>query len=124
MEEIKYAWRAAGHPLLEGPLQLECEFLFLRPKAHYDANGLVKPRYFHERPGRGKNGGDIDNLVKIVLDALNQVAYEDDLQVADLWLRKRYCGAGEQPETRVRFTVLTTADVVDNGAQMTLGEAV
>lgn len=33
---------------------------------------------------------DIDNIVKSVLDALNQVAYRDDTQVVELHVRKQY----------------------------------
>ena len=33
---------------------------------------------------------DIDNIVKAVLDALNEVAYRDDTQVVELQVRKQY----------------------------------
>lgn len=33
---------------------------------------------------------DCDNIAKSVLDALNEVAYKDDSQVTDLYIRKRY----------------------------------
>lgn len=33
---------------------------------------------------------DVDNVAKLVLDALNGVAYEDDLQVISLQVEKRY----------------------------------
>ena len=33
---------------------------------------------------------DIDNIVKIVLDALNKLAYKDDTQVVDLNIAKAY----------------------------------
>ena len=32
---------------------------------------------------------DIDNIVKAVLDALNEVAYRDDTQVVELQVRKQ-----------------------------------
>ena len=37
---------------------------------------------------------DVDNIVKIILDGLNKVAWEDDTQVTDLMITKRY---GEDP---------------------------
>lgn len=40
---------------------------------------------------------DIDNIAKIIMDALNGIAYEDDKQVVDLRLKKEYCKEG-QPE--------------------------
>ncbi len=33
---------------------------------------------------------DTDNVVKVVLDSLNQIAYNDDVQVVDLQVRKFY----------------------------------
>lgn len=37
-----------------------------------------------------KTKPDIDNVAKTVLDALNGIAYEDDKQVASLYLRREY----------------------------------
>ena len=41
---------------------------------------------------------DCDNIAKIVLDALNHIAYDDDSQVVSLELQKKY---GEEPKTIV-----------------------
>lgn len=41
---------------------------------------------------------DVDNVVKVVLDSLNQIAYHDDVQVVDCQLRKFY---GENPRVVV-----------------------
>jgi Holliday junction resolvase RusA-like endonuclease len=38
---------------------------------------------------------DCDNIVKIILDALNGVAYTDDKQVVDVRCRKCYAKPGE-----------------------------
>lgn len=42
--------------------------------------GLIRP---HKKP-------DLDNIAKVVLDALNGLVYADDKQVTDLRIRKRY----------------------------------
>ena len=44
---------------------------------------------------------DTDNLAKIVLDALNGLAYKDDSQVVDLFVSKRY---SENPRVAIRIT--------------------
>lgn len=119
MAEITYLWKISGFGLLEGPIEAEMEFIFRRPNGQFNAAGQVRPQNLYDRPGRGKNGGDIDNLAKIVLDALNTVAYADDLQIADLWLRKRYAGPQETAETRVVLTELTEAPMVSDD-QLTL----
>lgn len=41
---------------------------------------------------------DIDNIVKAVLDALNEVAYRDDTQVVELQVRKQY---SERPRLEI-----------------------
>jgi Holliday junction resolvase RusA-like endonuclease len=41
---------------------------------------------------------DADNVVKIILDALNGLAYEDDAQVVELWIKKEYA---EKPRVHI-----------------------
>lgn len=47
---------------------------------------------------------DADNVVKVVLDALNKIAYYDDTQVVDLQIRRFY---GENPRTIVTIEDIT-----------------
>lgn len=46
------------------------------------------------------NRPDVDNIAKIVMDALNGIAWKDDSQVAVLLIVKRY---SEQPRLKVRI---------------------
>lgn len=46
---------------------------------------------------------DCDNIAKIVLDALNHIAYDDDSQVVSLEVQKKY---GEEPKTIVTLLEL------------------
>lgn len=46
---------------------------------------------------------DCDNLAKVVLDSLNQIAYHDDSQVSRLYVCKKYA---EEPKVVVRLTEL------------------
>ena len=70
----------------QGPLAIEAVFTFLRPKSAPKSRTMpeVKP--------------DIDNLVKLLLDALNGVVWRDDAQVVQLVARKVY---GETEQTRL-----------------------
>lgn len=58
------------------------------------------------------NGGivpgkpDVDNVLKVVLDALNGVAYEDDKQVISAYCSKAFAPIGEEPSIRVRVSFL------------------
>lgn len=66
---------------LEGPISFEVEFYFQRP---YADKGLGEDAIWHiKRP-------DLDNLVKGVMDALKNLAWKDDSQVAELIVRKFY----------------------------------
>ena len=111
MAEIAVFWADAGHGQFGSPtpLELRCEFVFDRPRSHYGTgknSSQVKPAMRAARPGRGKNGGDLDNLLKLVLDSLNGVAYDDDSQIALMHSEKRYARDGEAPETRISLRVL------------------
>lgn len=44
--------------------------------------------------------GDLDNIAKSILDALNECVYHDDCQVTTLIISKRY---GEEPRAIVKF---------------------
>lgn len=97
-KEIAAEWQRAGHPMFETgvPLTVEATFIFARPAGHSGANG-IKPQHLNARPGyRGKNahgqrtGADLDNCVKLALDALNGIAFPDDGQVAEVRASKLY----------------------------------
>jgi len=66
--------------LLRGPLSLKTKFAFRRPKG---AQPGVDDRYVVGRP-------DIDNLTKLVMDAMNNHVYKDDSQVVVLSSSKVY----------------------------------
>jgi Holliday junction resolvase RusA-like endonuclease len=113
MGDIAGYWQETGHPKIQRgeALALRCEFIFDRPDGHFGTGRNVaklKERFRHTRPGRGKLGGDLDNLVKLVKDSLNTVAYADDSQIAELQALKRYTEPGEVTETRITLLPLVT----------------
>lgn len=78
-------WALSGRPRIDGWFGAEFTFVFAYPKQ-------IK----HAHPPRK----DLDNLCKLVLDALNGLAYEDDVKCVALSCRKRY---GDKAFTRVRL---------------------
>lgn len=117
-EKIAILWQSASLPFFEtGPLVFRAEFMFARPSGHLNAQGNVLPRHLDTRPGgRGnrntlgeRTGGDTDNLVKIILDALNKVAYKDDGQVARVEAEKCYVdqAGADRPQTIFDLLPLT-----------------
>ena len=57
------------------------------------AKGIIRPR---KKP-------DGDNILKVVADALNGIAYQDDVQLVDMQVRKFY---GDEPRVEVRIAAV------------------
>lgn len=78
------------------PLKVDIKAYFEIPKSvskkkYQDMfNGIIRPT---KKP-------DADNIAKIILDALNKVAFADDTQVVDLRVRKYY-----SERSRVEFEI-------------------
>ena len=95
------AYQALGgkEPTTE-PVSVEIEFVFSRPKAHYRANGDVKPK----APSPHTKKPDLDKLERAVLDGMTGLVFVDDSQVCRLFARKRYAEKGESPGADVTVT--------------------
>ena len=95
-EAIKLVWQSQVGRCLTGPVSVRMVFWFDRPKSH------SKVRRSKGEPKISRP--DIDNLVKLGLDALNGLAYIDDAQVYLLLAEKRYVGPDDQPGTEILVT--------------------
>ncbi|MCM3425595.1 RusA family crossover junction endodeoxyribonuclease [Bacillus paralicheniformis] len=84
-----------GQEFFTGPIEVEILFLMPIPKSWAKWKKRVAPGKRHTvKP-------DIDNLIKGVFDALNQIAWMDDNQVSEVTACKRY---SENPGITVRIT--------------------
>ena len=98
-ELVRYQYKKL-FPVFDGAVKMEILALYEIPKstskknATLMAKGIIKPT---KKP-------DCDNIVKIICDALNYIAYKDDSQVTDVCVTKRYITEGEQPCVKVRIT--------------------
>lgn len=85
--------------LLEGPLKLTINFDFPIPKSTSKKNrelmllGEIRPT---KKP-------DIDNCIKAITDALNNLAYKDDSQIVEITACKWY---EEEPKVCVKIEVI------------------
>lgn len=76
----------AGRPLISGPVDVVMRVVLPIPaswsirKKDHATDGIVMPT---TKP-------DMDNVVKAIFDAINGVVWNDDTQVVDLLVRKRY----------------------------------
>lgn len=100
---------AAAHPHrpakpIDGPVSLELNFIFRRPKAHY-YTGKRANEVRDNAPFEMVGKPDADNLAKAVMDAITQFGgfWHDDAQVAHLVITKEYTAEGSSPGVVVRI---------------------
>lgn len=88
---VAYAVKQAYQgPLWDGPVSLELQFWFPRPKSKQWKTRAMLSYWHTTKP-------DIDNLAKSVKDALTNVLWHDDAQVCALEVHKRVCGSQDAP---------------------------
>ena len=107
-EAVRLAYAAAGGRRLDGPVVLTLVVHQALPKRATKAQrAAVERGEIHpiSKP-------DLDNVLKIVLDALNGAAYGDDRQVVRVEARKRYT----PDASRICVAVGTMDEMPDAGA--------
>jgi Holliday junction resolvase RusA-like endonuclease len=95
-QAIRLAYVNAGGEVLEGPVSVRIVCWFDRPKSH------SKKRRQQAEPKTTKP--DLDNVGKAILDALNEIAYNDDGQVYRLTIEKWYIGPSDLTGTIIEVT--------------------
>lgn len=86
-QRIAQEWMLAGLGRLSGPLSLRVVAEYAPPKSwsKRQREGICGTP-FHGKP-------DADNALKLICDALNGVAYDDDRQLAEVAIRRVYAPA-------------------------------
>lgn len=74
---------------LDGPVHVEIEFRFLRPKGHF-GTGRNSDKLRPAAPATHIGKPDLDKLARAILDACTGVLWVDDSQVITIVARKRY----------------------------------
>lgn len=87
--QIAEAYEAQDGPCFEGAVMVVIEAVFPIPKSWTRAK---KAEAMAGKLPPGKP--DIDNILKVVLDGLNGIAYEDDKQVTIVQCKKSYMKPG------------------------------
>lgn len=89
--EVQKQW---SRPPIEGPIKVRCSFEMPIPKSTSKKKtiAMLKEEIRHTKKP------DIDNLLKFVLDCLNQVVFKDDSQIVYLGGGKFY---SQEPKTLV-----------------------
>lgn len=87
------AWKDAGQPRLEGPIALTLVLKVARPKSHFTAKGELNTEGKRKPWPTGKKP-DLDNALKLVMDALNGRAYRDDVDVVSVSASRLWASDG------------------------------
>lgn len=87
------AWQDAGEPRLEGPLTLRLVLECARPKDHFTSKGALSAKGLRTPMPTGRKP-DVDNALKLVMDALNGRAYRDDVDVVCAFVARRWSTDG------------------------------
>lgn len=105
--EIRRAWQEAGSPRLpDGPLMLAVTLTVARPAGHFKADGTLNATGRRMwMPYRQKP--DIDNAVKLICDALNTLAWHDDVRFVEVLCWREW---GEWPSTSIVAAALDPPD--------------
>jgi Holliday junction resolvase RusA-like endonuclease len=99
----------------EGPLSVSIQAVRPRPKSHFTTHRTVRPKFAAEVPGQKQ--GDVDNIAKLLMDALQGVVYHNDSKVISLSISKAY--SDEQDvlgETSIVVTAAQETPVSSGGA--------
>lgn len=84
---IKLLYRSSIRKYFEGPIRMVINAYYpiaksdSKKKQQQKLNGEVRP--YNIKP-------DIDNVIKVICDALNEVAYKDDTQIVELGTSKYF----------------------------------
>jgi len=92
----------------EGPITIDIEFRFIRPKSHFDAKGNLRTSCRDARVSLGQTGaqacGDGDNLEKAVWDALQEKGvFKNDIQIWDNRRKSFWTSDPEQEGATIRL---------------------
>ena len=88
---VRIRFQNAGGALTDKPVRVEITAFFAPPKStrKRDRIEMLANRILPEKKP------DVDNIAKIILDALNKIAYKDDSQVIELSVKKIYSDAAK-----------------------------
>lgn len=93
---VRMEWEKSGAKKLKGAISATINCYFPIPKSvSKKKRGAMDGAFYTKKP-------DCDNIAKIILDALNGIAYDDDSQVAMLDVIKIY----DADETMVKVTLV------------------
>jgi Holliday junction resolvase RusA-like endonuclease len=105
-EHLRALWLAAGRPHVSGPVAMRVKVVVERPKSHWRANGQLST--LGERAQHPVRVPDLDNVCKLIADALQRLAFASDAAIVRLVAVRRWANPGETAHTIVRVASAET----------------
>lgn len=101
--EVIRKWEEAGEPRLpDVALRIELSLYIARPQSHFKMDGSLSAEGLrHNRPENKKP--DVDNALKLVMDALNKRAYRDDVQIVEAVVERHWA---DWPASKIRISAI------------------
>ena len=99
---ISFCAQEAGCRITDKPILIGMVFDMPRPRGHY-GTGRNAEKLKPSAPYWHTSVGDIDKLVRCVLDSLTGIAYHDDRQVCQLKAQKIYA---ESPGVWIKIAIM------------------
>lgn len=88
------AWSGAGQPRIDGPVGLMVELHVCRARDHYRTDGVTLSAKGQRFPYPTGKKPDVDNALKLIMDALNKRAYRDDVDVVNATITRHWTPDG------------------------------
>ena len=95
---VKLCYQQQGGELLQGSIRANIIAYYKIPKS-YSKKRVQAIREGKEYPQKKP---DADNIAKIILDSLNKIAFNDDSQVTELTVLKRWTEENERVELELK----------------------
>ena len=100
--DVRRVWEQEGKPRIEDKtaIAIDLTIVVARSDSHFRKNGELSAEGLrHPYPENKKP--DVDNALKLVMDALNTRAYKDDVQIVKASVRRIW---GEWPYTDIEIS--------------------
>lgn len=111
-QRIAEAWRTTSQERLPDiPLELVVSLVMARPANHRRTDGSLGAA--GQRAPMPVRKPDVDNALKLVMDALNGFAYRDDVQIVQATVRRRWARMGEPAHTVILLNAAYEPDLSD-----------
>lgn len=101
-QALKEEWDSRGHVQIPAhlPVRVATLSVIQRPPSHLDSTGNLNPT----APGEHTEAPDVDNLLKLQLDALKGSVLHDDRQIVKLSSRKSWADVDEVEGVHFQIT--------------------